>query len=131
MKSNIKNIIIFIIILILVIVAYFVFFQQKNKDIPPLSSTSNNIGLINSSKSDQVIKKEFLATLLNLKNIEFDNSMFSSVAFLGLQDFTIILVQQEKEGRPNPFAPLGVDTEPLQSVNNSVSDSEDDEDLQP
>lgn len=55
------------------------------------------------------INQEFINQLLNLQAIKLDDSIFSSLAFQSLEDFTIVLIQPGNEGRPNPFAPFGID----------------------
>ncbi len=49
--------------------------------------------------------KEFVTQLLAIQNISFKLDLFRDPVFMGLQDFSRELVQQET-GRPNPFAPF-------------------------
>ncbi len=58
---------------------------------------------------DAVASDKFLTTLLNMKNIKFDEGIFSNPSFLALKDFTTPLVPEGNEGRLNPFAPVGQD----------------------
>ncbi len=51
---------------------------------------------------------ELVEGLLTLRAVSLDGSIFSSPSFQVLQDFTTPIVA-EPVGRPNPFAPLGVD----------------------
>ncbi|MBP7006609.1 MAG: hypothetical protein KBC44_01915 [Candidatus Pacebacteria bacterium] len=50
---------------------------------------------------------EFLTKLLNIKNIELNDGVFSEPSFSTLRDSSILLIQDGTEGRPNPFAPIG------------------------
>src|SRR3989344_5193887 len=56
--------------------------------------------------ADEVIGKDLLLSLLKLKTIHLDASLFKDPVFLCLQDWTIELVPQPV-GRNNPFLPLG------------------------
>lgn len=67
-------------------------------------STTNQTGTITTVEA-----KEFLALLLNVKNIKLDDAILSGNAFMSLRDSSITLVPDGNEGRPNPFAPFGSD----------------------
>lgn len=86
---------------------YYVFFAKGGQSISALIKTSSNLP----ATADLSGRSDFLTTLLNIKNIKLDDTIFSSDAFKNLKDFSIQLVQDVKEGRPNPFAPLGIDEE--------------------
>ncbi|HSE56661.1 MAG TPA: hypothetical protein VLB02_01075 [Candidatus Paceibacterota bacterium] len=51
---------------------------------------------------------EFLATLLSIRSIRVDTSLFKNPAFLYLKDHPVVL-GTETVGRSNPFAPIGND----------------------
>ena len=109
MGSKIKKIIIIVIIFVLIIAIYFIFFKKEKK----LPSLTSNINLtpasIESGGSRSEAGREFLTTLLSLKQLRLDETLFANPAFSNLHDFSIILIPEGNEGRPNPFAPLGVD----------------------
>ena len=112
MNPKIKNIIIAVVALVVLIAGYLVFFNKK--EVAPLSTTggvpiSSNT-TANSGASQSQLGDEFLQILLNLRTIQLDDSTFSSPSFNSLRDYTITLVPEGNEGRPNPFAPIGVDT---------------------
>ena len=54
-----------------------------------------------SSESD----KDLVSTLLQLRSVSLEGTIFSDPAFQGLQDFGSQIIP-EPVGRPNPFAPL-------------------------
>lgn len=60
---------------------------------------------------------EFLTKLLNIKNIELNDGVFSEPAFSTLRDSSILLIQDGTEGRPNPFAPIGFETNSIPATN--------------
>ncbi|MFZ2621101.1 MAG: hypothetical protein WAX85_01215 [Minisyncoccia bacterium] len=55
-----------------------------------------------------VVGQDILVLVEKLKNASIDQSFFSSVLFVSLRDFNTSLLP-ESQGRPNPFAPIGVD----------------------
>ncbi len=119
MSSKIKNILIFLGIALILILAY-VFIFQKEKEEPSLVSTSGG-DLISTNQNQaeneaSIISQDFLAVLLNIKNIKIDDSLFSDPVFSSLKDSSIELISDGNEGRPNPFAPLGVDLSPVNPI---------------
>ncbi len=50
-------------------------------------------------------QQTLVATLLTLRTVKLDGTIFNNPAFLGLKDFSTQIVP-EPVGRPNPFAPL-------------------------
>ena len=72
----------------------------------PISPISDATGL-NSNPQDSPVNQDFLTILLNVKNVKLDDSIFSDPAFNSLRDSSIVLVPDNTEGRPNPFAPIG------------------------
>jgi hypothetical protein len=106
MKPQLKKIIIFIVILV-ILIFLFIFVSKKSPDtIPNLSSSSNSSTASNDAGG---IADDFLAWLLSVKSITLNDSIFSDPAFISLQDSSILLTPDGTEGRPNPFAPIGVD----------------------
>jgi len=55
-----------------------------------------------------LIEKNLVALLLDLQSIDLDDALFQSQVFRGLIDFGQELAPHPI-GRPNPFAPIGVD----------------------
>ncbi len=111
-KSKIiRNIIIFLIVFILAIVGYRMFFGKKQST--PALKTTTPAGIpASSTKStgNSTVGADFLALLTSIQTIELDDSIFSSKAFLVLQDFNRPIPEDTNPGRPNPFAPIGADS---------------------
>ena len=106
---SLKNIIIFLVIGALIVGGYIYLFPQ-NEEQDPLLTTPAAIPTdpnIPSSSADQ----SFLMLLLGVRNVRLDDVIFSDPAFLSLRDSSITLIQDGNEGRPNPFAPIGIDIE--------------------
>lgn len=84
-------------------------FLKGNKT--PVGSLTSSVSgeSVNVLDSDSVVGEEFLVTLLNLRSIELDGSLFEDKSFSSLKDFTITLVPESNVGRVNPFAPIGTD----------------------
>ncbi len=113
MSSKIKNISIFVGIFILLIAGYYFFFGNKTS--APALQTTSGVPTTASSASpvgNSGVGKEFLDTLLNVKNIKLDASIFSNPSFTSLHDFDLSLIQEQNPGRKNPFLPLGSDSQP-------------------
>jgi regulatory protein YycI of two-component signal transduction system YycFG len=121
MKSKIKNIII-ILVLVGVLVLGYIFFIKGNSDQANLTSSaiSNLLPSNDVSTNNIAVDSEFVTTLLSVKNIKLNNSIFSSTDFLNLRDSSIGLVQDGNEGRKNPFAPIGSDVAPKTNVNTTT-----------
>lgn len=108
---NRRNILIFALIATLVGTVYFHFFSGDEEVVPDLvSSPSVETTTLPGAIPNPALGQDFLSLLLNVKNIKLDDSVFAEPAFKSLVDSSITLVQDQKEGRPNPFAPLGVET---------------------
>ncbi len=103
----IKKIIIFIIIIILVVVGATFLKGNKSPTTSLSSTTGENVDVLS---AESVVGEEFLITLLNLRSIELDGSVFEDKTFSSLKDFTITLVPESNVGRVNPFAPIGTDS---------------------
>lgn len=124
-----KNIIILIVVLVVLIIAYFALFRGSSKE-PGLTSSSSSpfipgVDTKSSPEQELAITQEFLSTLLNVKSIKLDDSIFSDPAFATLRDSSIILVPDGNEGRANPFAPIGSDNlgASASSINSSPTSS--------
>lgn len=65
------------------------------------------------SASQTGTDQDFLPLLLNVRNIKLDDSIFLDPAFQNLVDSSIVIAPEGNEGRFNPFAPFGVENNPL------------------
>ncbi len=112
MKSKIGKILLFVLILAVLLGAYTFLFPKKTA-VPSGTTLGSTTGAApiagNTQSQSSQIGREFLTTLLNLKSITLDESIFGSAAFTDLQDFTNPVAKTDPQGRPNPFAPIGVD----------------------
>jgi preprotein translocase subunit SecG len=129
--SEIKNIIIFVVIITALVLIYIFFIKPSSSDQSNLVSSSgaslpNVNGLsseTNAQNTSSLMTKDFLALLLNVKNIKLDDAILSDPAFSSLRDSSIILVPDGTEGRPNPFAQFGNDAVPVSTGAHSSSSS--------
>lgn len=83
---------------------------QSNLVTETSSSSVEAVQATGLSEEDSEIAKNFLSLLLSVKNIKIEDSIFSDPAFVGLRDSSIYLNPDGTEGRPNPFAPVGVES---------------------
>jgi hypothetical protein len=114
MTPKIKNILIFVTIAAVFILIYIFFIKAPPDEsnlliLPPSPGTTGLNQAPVASGGSLPITRDFLSLLLNTKNINLDDAIFSSTAFISLRDSSIILTPDGNEGRPNPFAPIGVD----------------------
>ncbi len=101
-KLNFTNLVIALIAVLLLIVGYFTFWRGKTEQpVPGLITASSTLNPIDDGN------KEFLRLLNNLKRLNLSGQLFERVIFQDLRDFSVKLTP-EPQGRPNPFAPLGV-----------------------
>ena len=126
MSKTTKNIMIFVGIGVIAVLAYVFLFKKEEEanlttNTNPLSTVTINTVPENNIDSD--LSKDILATLSSVKNITLDDALFSSNAFLSLVDGTVPLDPDGNEGRLNPFAPIGVDS----NIPNSIISGEEDE----
>ena len=73
-----------------------------------LSSSGNPTGSLLSTQDvgGNGPDQDLVATLLALRAVKLDGSIFSDPGFQNLKDFSTQIIP-EPIGRPNPFAPLG------------------------
>lgn len=81
--------------------------------VPDLTSTPS--GDSSTTAADQGI----VATLLTLRAVKLDGTIFSDPKFTGLKDFSTEIVA-ELVGRTNPFAPLSSQTQSLSTSTKST-----------
>jgi hypothetical protein len=111
-----KNIIMFVSIGVVFALIY-IFFFRGDSDTPDNLVSSNPIPAVVDPNAVPVsdvtvanpLAQDFLSLLLNIKAIKLNDAIFSDVAFQSLHDSSIVLIPDGNEGRPNPFAPIGVD----------------------
>ncbi len=109
MKTVIRNIIILAVVVVLGVWGYSAFFKKD--------ATAPSNGLVTTAGTPTVaeggdggtVSSEFLALLLNIRSIKLDDSIFTSKAFMSLQDFSRPIPPDTNPGRQNPFAPIGSD----------------------
>jgi len=128
MTPQIRNIILFGGIGLLLVFVYFTFIKSDSSTestlvVSPAAGLPYTPSAGLGSNGASSVTSEFLSVLLNIKSIQLDDSIFSEPAFLTLKDSTKILVQDSTEGRPNPFAPIGIDSIPTSGSSSSSSSS--------
>jgi hypothetical protein len=70
------------------------------------SSSSSSSSLLTTESSDaNTPDQDLVATLLALRAVKLDGSIFQDPGFQALKDFSTQIIP-EPIGRPNPFAPL-------------------------
>ncbi len=119
MNKTLKKIIIAVVILVLIVVGASFFSGEGGNTTNPLQSLGSgtsgsplatNAGAVTAGNTNtDEINREFISILLNLESINLSDDIFSEPAFVALVDNTVRLNQPGNEGRPNPFAPIGVD----------------------
>lgn len=70
------------------------------------SGSSSGSLIANQPVATSADERELVETLLALRSVTLDGSIFTQPAFMSLKDFGTQIVP-EPAGRPNPFAPLG------------------------
>ena len=125
MSSKIKTIIILVVIGVILFLSYFLFFKPApaQPNLTTITPTTN--GAISNTSAvvgeNISIGADFLSTLLSVKNIKLDDSIFNNGAFSTLRDSSIELIPDQNEGRPNPFAPIGSDILPANTQTNALN----------
>lgn len=118
MIKKLRPILIFAGVIILAMIAYSFF-----KKLAPASSGSTlatTSSVQDMGTNDVAVGGEFVTMLLNLRTISLDDSILHSPTFTGLKDFSIVLTQLGNQGRPNPFAPFGVEATSPTNTNSPV-----------
>ena len=110
MNPKIKNILIFTAIIAILILVYVYFIKAPAPEAPLISTSPLPVlGTTTTGNNNFSISQDFLTLLLNVKNIKLDDAILSDKAFASLHDSSITLTPDGNEGRPNPFAPFGID----------------------
>jgi len=94
--------IVLIIAIVVVVFALYLYFLDRDDKGPLLGSESVSSG------ASAIVGKEFLATLLELRSLKLDETIFSKKSFISLVDFSQEVLPQPA-GRTNPFLEIGVD----------------------
>ncbi|HEU0085751.1 MAG TPA: hypothetical protein VFQ59_02225 [Candidatus Paceibacterota bacterium] len=92
-------------------ILFFVYTYFSNK--APLEGELVSSNPAFAGDSTGQITQEFLSLLLSVRGIKLDDSIFSDKAFGSLRDSSVVLIPDGNEGRPNPFAPIGIDIAPV------------------
>ena len=105
--SKYKGWIIGIVVIVLLFLAYSQFIAKK-------SATSDSAlvpvqAATNGANQNGGAGREFVIQLLAIQSIHFNTELFGDPAYTYLHDFSRPIIDQPK-GRPNPFAPIGDDS---------------------
>ena len=123
---NLKNILIFVAIGAVLVLGYIFFIKPSSDDTATLVSATSSPTVADAvspaiaSESDSVAQ-DFLSLLLNVTSLKLNDAIFSDTAFLSLRDSSITLIPDGNEGRPNPFAPIGIDVEFVASTPDALN----------
>ena len=102
-----KGLIIGIVALVLLFLGYSQFIAKKtgtsDSALVPVQTASN------STNQNSGAGREFVIQLLAIQSIHFNTDLFGDPAYTNLHDFSRPILDQPK-GRPNPFAPIGDDS---------------------
>jgi len=101
---------IFIVAIVVLAVALWYGLSQSNAP-APLLTTDAPSGVTLTDPADQ----QLVGTLLALRAVTLNGSIFTEASFLSLQDFSTTIVP-EPVGRDNPFAPLRPSVQILPAV---------------
>ncbi|PIP86707.1 hypothetical protein COV42_02595 [Candidatus Campbellbacteria bacterium CG11_big_fil_rev_8_21_14_0_20_44_21] len=117
-------------VILAVAIAVLVFFLYKTF----LSNSGEKRVLLGTDSADNdgsaASGREFLTTLLELRSLELDESIFSDRAFVILRDFSRE-VSPQPSGRPNPFAEIGNEPAPQNEPLSSEAPEEKPENEEP
>jgi len=102
MFKKYKNIILVLVLAVLVFVGYRMIFGSPSTS----SQTLQSQGAVSAEVA--VAQQELLSTLLTLRDIKLQASIFEDPVFRSLEDFSQTL-NPKPIGRRNPFAPIGTE----------------------
>ncbi len=85
------------------------------------SNTNNNVLTVSnpSGGTNSALAQQFFNQLLTLQKLNLDDRIFADPRFQNLEDFGQPL-PDEPQGRPNPFAPIGVDVSYSPTIGSST-----------
>ena len=104
MKGIIRNLILFLVIGGILAGGFYYFFNKNTPEEANITSSS--------APSNPAVNSANNLPATSISGINLDTSIFSNPAFLSLRDSSVILIPRGNEGRPNPFAPIGIDKVP-------------------
>jgi hypothetical protein len=82
----------------------------QTKGASPLQSSNDGASApASTATASTEVSNQFLRLLLSINSISISNELFAKPSYLALVDFSTRLESDGNEGRPNPFAPIGVD----------------------
>lgn len=97
-SSNTKKIVIALVLIAVVGFALYIFFFRKVEVAVVLDEFGNPV-------QAQVVGQDLIDLLEELQAVSLDDSLFSTAAYRGLIDSSVVLSPQP-QGRSNPFAPI-------------------------
>lgn len=103
------------ILLALIVIGAVAWYAFSSAGSAPSLTTSATAGGSGTSTADA----QLVATLLQLRTVTLNSTIFSDPAFESLQDFSTQIVP-EPSGRPDPFAPLPQNAQPSASTTKSA-----------
>lgn len=112
MNSTLKIIIIVLTVGALSAGAYFTLGNSANGQTEPLlqsALTNNAVGIPDGNVTTDQQVQDVLIKINDLDQIKLNTAIFDSPEFLSLKDISQDLPEPRDVGRPNPFAPIGVD----------------------
>jgi hypothetical protein len=112
MQSPLKISIIVLAVAALSTGAYFSIQKKADGQSEPLlqsAVTNNAMGIPDGNTTTDQQIQEALVNINNLDQIKLNTDIFQSPEFLALNDISMDLPAPRDIGRPNPFAPIGVD----------------------
>lgn len=107
--GKILNIVIVILVLAALVYGYIQFTSSSSTANPDSLSVGGTTAVSSDTTGDGTInaqQDDFIALLLDLKQISLDTAFLSSSVFTSLTDFSRDIPKQDV-GRRNPFAPIG------------------------
>jgi len=111
-KKTIKNIIIGLVVAIIGLAVYsFLNPSEDQGDSSSLTSllASGSFGQVQETDTD-LANAEILRILGNIQNITLDDDIFTNPVFRELEDSRFSIPKPIRIGRPNPFRPIGFDS---------------------
>ena len=114
MNKKIKQILVAFGVAVLALILYALFsggFSQPSQSGDTLVSTKNAQGQSEGGGKDAELANERILKILgSVKGIELNDDIFSNPLFKQLRDARFTFPRPVKLGRPNPFAPIGLES---------------------
>lgn len=107
MNSNVKKILIAVGVLVVAFILFMALKGDKQGD--DLLVTKNNVnGGDAIDSAEEILGAQIIEALNQINSLELERDIFDSPVYQSLEDKSKP-IEKEPIGRPNPFAPLGVD----------------------